>query len=79
MCSWAKILLIHKPDSAQFGPYDRTGLTQNDFGLLGRDQLRISAAAADVGVLPIPMEMGIDLAVVSSNTPNAEQHAETAN
>ena len=48
--------------------------SQNDVDSLGKDQLRVSAAAADVGMLPIPPETRINFAVVTSDAPETQNH-----
>jgi hypothetical protein len=46
---------------------------------LSRDKAEFPAAPANVGVLPIPVEAGIDLSIVASNLTEAENHTHNAN
>ena len=47
---------------------------------MSEDELRVSAPPADVGMLPIPTEMRIDISVVSGDAAKGEEHsADTCN
>lgn len=70
MSSWAKSRAHHMRPR----PVHSTELPQYDIGSLGEDQLRVSASTADVGMLPVPPEAGIDFAVVTSNASEAQNH-----
>jgi hypothetical protein len=44
--------------------------------LLGRDEADLPATPADVGVLPVPVESGIDLAIVAGDLAKTNSHAQ---
>jgi hypothetical protein len=46
--------------------------------LLGRDEAEFPATPADIGVLPVPMESGIDLAIVASDPTKTKEHPTNA-
>jgi hypothetical protein len=46
----------------------------HDLGGSREDQLRVSAAAADVGMLTIPPKARINFAIVTSDAPTTQNH-----
>jgi hypothetical protein len=42
--------------------------------LLGRDEAELPATPADIGVLPVPVQSGIDLAIVAGDPTKTQEH-----
>ncbi len=45
---------------------------------LGRYEAELPATPADIGVLPVPMESGIDLAIVAGDPTKTQEHPTNA-